>query len=84
MPNIVEYAERKAPVNAYPERIVSPVHPSECCSYGMEKVGPVEEDGDWLFVYKRCHTCGYTVRHFLMMSPKAVRTMRDDILRSMN
>jgi hypothetical protein len=84
MPNIVEHNERKTSVNAYPEQIVSPPHPSECCVSGMEQVGAVQEDGNWLFVYKRCRTCGYTVRHFLMMSPKAVRTMRDDILRSMN
>lgn len=84
MPSIVEYAERKAPVNAYPERIVSPVRPSECCDSGMRPVGPVEEDGNWLFTYKRCHTCGYTVRHILVMSPKALRTMRAEILRTMN
>jgi len=84
MPNIVQYNERKASINAYPERIASPPHPSECCLSGMEQVGDVEEDGSWLFIYKRCRTCGYTVRHFLMMSPKALRTMREDILRSMN
>ncbi|MBI4381137.1 MAG: hypothetical protein HY574_08085 [candidate division NC10 bacterium] len=84
MSNIVEYNEQKASVNAYPERIVSPPHPGECCLSGMEQVGAVQEDGNWLFVYKRCRTCGYTVRHFLMMSPKALRTMREDILRSMN
>jgi len=84
MPSIVEYHERKAALNAYPERIISPVHPSECCYSGMEEVGPVEEDGNWLFIYKRCRTCGYTVRHFLVMSPKATRAMRDDILRVLN
>jgi hypothetical protein len=84
MPSIVEYNERKSALNAYPERIISPVRPSECCSSGMAQVGPVEEDGNWLFIYKRCDTCGFTVRHILMMSPKAVRTMREDILRSMN
>ena len=84
MPNIVEYNERKASINAYPERIVSPPHPRECCLSNMEQVGAVQEDGNWLFAYKRCRTCGYTVRHFLMMGPKAIRTMREDILRSMN
>jgi hypothetical protein len=50
----------------------------------MEQVGDVEEDGNWLYVYKRCRVCGYTVRHFLMMSPKALRKMRGDILRRLN
>ncbi len=82
--SIVEYDERRGTLNAYPDRIISPTHPSECCSFGMEQVGDVEEDGNWLFIYKRCRTCGYTVRHFLMLSPKAMRTMRDDLLRSMD
>ena len=84
MASIVEYDERKAAVNAYPERIISPLHPSDCCASAMERVGNVEEDGNWLYIYKRCRTCGYAVRHFLMMSPKALRQMRDDILRSLN
>ncbi len=84
MASIVEYDERKAAVNAYPERIVSPPHPSECCASGMERVGAVEDDGNWLYIYKRCRACGYTVRHFLMMSPEALRKMRDDILRTLN
>jgi len=83
MANIVEYDERRATLNAYPDRIISPPHPSECCFSGMEQVGDVEEDGSWLFIYKRCRTCGYTVRHFLMMSPKAMGTIRADLHRSM-
>ena len=83
MTNIVEYDERRATLNAYPDRIISPPHPSECCFSGMEQVGDVEEDGSWLFIYKRCRTCGYTVRHFLMMSPKAMGTIRADLHRSM-
>ena len=82
--SIVEYDEGGGTLNAYPDRIISPPHPSECCFLRMEQVGDVEEDGNWLFVYKRCRTCGYTVRHFLMLSPKAMRTMRDDLLRSMD
>jgi len=84
MASIVEYDERKAAVNAYPQRIISPLHPSDCCSSGMEQVGDVEKDDDWLYIYKRCRACGYTVRHFLMISDDAIRRMRADILRSLN
>ena len=84
MTTIVEYDEGRGTLNAYPDRIISPPHPSECCSSGMEQIGEVEEDGSWLFIYERCRTCGYAVRHFLMMSPKAIRSMRDDLLRSMD
>jgi len=83
MANFVEYHERRGALNAYPDRIISPPHPSECCFSSMEQVGDVAEDGSRLFIYKRCRTCGYTVRHFLMMSPKAMGTMRADLLRSM-
>ncbi len=81
---IVEYDERRATLNAYPDRIISPPHPRECCASGMEQLGDVEEDGRWLFIYKRCRSCGYTVRHVLMLSPTAVRTMRAELLRSMD
>lgn len=84
MASIVEYDERKKVVDAYPERIVSPPQPSDCCTTGMKQVGDVQEGGDWLFIYKRCRTCGYTVRHFFTMSPKALRTMREEVLRGMN
>lgn len=84
MATIVHYRERKAAVNGYPERIVSPFYPSECCSMSMEQVGEVEEDGNWLYIYKGCPACGYTVRHFLMMSPQALQNMRGEILKVMN
>lgn len=84
MAGIVEYDEQKQAINAYPERIISPPQPGDCCAAGMEQVGNVEEDGSWLYVYKRCRVCGYTVRHFLMMSPKALRKMRGEILKSLN
>jgi hypothetical protein len=84
MSSIVEYAVGKVAVNAYPERIVSPPKPSGCCVAGMEQIGEVEEDGNWLYVYKRCRTCGYTVRHFLMMSPRALKRMQAEVLRGLN
>jgi len=84
MASIVEYDEQKAAINAYPEKIVSPPHPSTCCVSGMEQVGQIEEDGKWLYNYKRCRMCGYTVRQFLMLSPRALEKMRDEILRTLN
>jgi hypothetical protein len=84
MANIVVYDERKKAVNEYPERIISPPHPSACCVSNMAQIGEIEEDGSWLYVYKRCRRCGYTVRHFLMLSPKALKRMRAEILRGLN
>jgi hypothetical protein len=81
---IVEYDGRRATLNDYPDRIISPPFPSECCAAAMKQVGDVEEDGRWLFIYKRCQSCGYTVRHVLMLSPAAMRSMRDDLLRSID
>jgi hypothetical protein len=35
----------------------------------MEAVGVPEPDGQWIFEYRRCRTCGYTVRAFLRYVP---------------
>lgn len=65
MATIVEYTTEKRARNAYPKRIVSPPSPSSCCATQMEQVGEVEREDSWSYVYKRCKTCGFTVRHFL-------------------
>lgn len=70
MASIVEYTSHKRPLNAYPERIISPPSPSLCCQTQMERVGTQEEENGWPFFYKRCRDCGYTVRHFLPMNPE--------------
>ncbi len=66
MATIVEYNSGKNPLNAYPERIVSPFQPDSCCADHMMQVGNVHEDerGSW-FCYRRCQVCGFTLRHFL-------------------
>jgi hypothetical protein len=84
MASIVEYDERKKAVNAYPDRIISPPQPSGCCTTGMRPIGDVQEDGDWLYTYKRCQSCGYTVRRVLVMNPRALRRMRAEILQGLN
>jgi len=35
----------------------------------MQAVGPAEQDGRWIFEYRRCRTCGFTVRAFLRYVP---------------
>jgi len=40
MVNIVEYTDRKWPVNRYPYRIVSPARAGACCFSDMEDLGP--------------------------------------------
>ncbi len=62
MKAIVEYTSARNPANLYPEKIISPPSPSACCAVAMEQVGEVQWDGVWPFVYRRCATCGYTVR----------------------
>src|SRR6202795_1638030 len=62
MKAIVEYTTERNPANLYPEKIVSPPRSSTCCTVAMEQVGEAQWDGVWPFVYRRCGTCGYTVR----------------------
>ncbi len=62
MATIVEYTDKKAPQNLYPERIISPSRSAACCFSDMEEVGIPQQDGNWVYQYKRCRGCGFTVR----------------------
>lgn len=68
---IVEYTDHKQPRNAYPQRIVSPVRSGPCCFTDMEEVGKPQEDGRWVFQYKRCRKCGFALRVILREIPDA-------------
>ena len=65
MATIVEYTDKKAPQNLYPERIISPSRSGVCCFSDMEEVGPSQPDGNWIYQFKRCRQCGFTVRVIL-------------------
>ncbi len=69
IPSIVEYTDDAAPSNAYPDRIVSPRQPAPCCALGMVTVGDPQEANGWLFQYRRCPRCGFTVRRILRELP---------------
>lgn len=65
MATIVQYTDRKKPQNLYPDRIISPQRSKPCCFSDMEEIGTSQQDGRWLYQYKRCRTCGFTVRLIL-------------------
>jgi hypothetical protein len=67
----VEYTDKKQPTNLYPERIVSPVRSGPCCFTDMEEVGKPQEEGRWVFQYKRCRKCGFSLRVILREIPDA-------------
>jgi len=69
MPTIVEYTDQKRPENRYPERIISPTRPQPCCFSDMEELGTSHETDRWIFQYKRCRHCGFTVRVILRALP---------------
>ena len=69
MATIVEYTDRKPPVNRYPTRIVSPARSGPCCFSNMEELGPPREDARWVYQYKRCRQCGFAVRVILREIP---------------
>jgi hypothetical protein len=71
MATIVEYTDLKRPKNHFPERIISPVKSGPCCFSDMEELGAPQEDGRWVFQYKRCRKCGFTVRTILREIPDA-------------
>jgi hypothetical protein len=71
MPTIVEYTDMKSPLNHYPHRIISPSHASSCCFAAMEEIGPEAQDAHWVYRFKRCRTCGFTVRVVVREIPDA-------------
>jgi hypothetical protein len=68
---IVEYTDQKPAKNQFPERIVSPVRSGPCCFTDMEEIGTPQEDGRWVFQYKRCKKCGFSLRVILREIPDA-------------
>jgi hypothetical protein len=72
MPTIVTYTDREPAINDYPQRIVSPSRPKACCFTDMEEVGTALHDERWVFQYRRCRQCGYTVRVILREIPDTV------------
>jgi len=61
---IVEYSTQKKALNGYPTKIISPPVPSQCCGSHTVRVGAMQDDRGWPFVYQRCAACGFTVRRF--------------------
>jgi len=84
MPTIVEYTDRKPPENRYPHRIVSPPRSSACCFSDMEPVGGATREAHWEFRYRRCRTCGFTVRVILRPIPDEalLGELREELARS--
>ena len=73
MSTIVTYTDREPARNQYPQRIVSPSRPGPCCFTDMEEVGAARQEGRWVFQYRRCRQCGFTVRVIVREIPDAVR-----------
>jgi hypothetical protein len=67
--SIVEYTDQKQPKNAYPTRIISPLRSGPCCFTDMEEIGKPQEEGRWVFQYRRCKKCGFAVRVILREIP---------------
>ncbi len=68
---IVEYTDHKPSAVDFPNRIVSPTHANPCCFSCMKPVGTIQREGRWEYQYRRCSTCGYTVRFVLREVPDA-------------
>lgn len=84
MSSIVEYTDQKRPRYQYPSRIISPPRPGPCCERHMAEVGRREEGGRWVFRYKRCRRCGFTVRLVLeaLPDPRLMAELRATFLRT--
>jgi hypothetical protein len=68
MATIVLYRD-DAPVNAYPDCIVSPTRSRPCCLSSMAALGSPWIEGRASFQYWRCAECGFTVRKVVGTTP---------------
>jgi hypothetical protein len=86
MATIVEYTDAKPPLDWYPKRIVSPTRSGSCCFSDMSDLGNRERDGNWEFGYRRCKTCGFTVRFVTRMLPdeELLAQLRCDLAASLS
>lgn len=67
---IVEYTDRKQPLNTYPQWIVSPTRPGPCCLAHVVPIGGEEVDRQGrAFRYHRCAECGFTVKRYPTQTP---------------
>ena len=67
----VEYTLAKPPLNLYPWHIVSPPQSGPCCFSSMQALGDPRREGRWEYAFRRCTTCGFTVRVILREFPDA-------------
>ena len=73
MTTIVRYTDQHPACNAYPQEIISPTRPAACCFMVMEEFGEPTQEGQWLCRYRRCRTCGFTVRVAIRCLPDEER-----------
>ncbi len=69
MATIVQYTDRGGAKNQFPKRIISPSRQSACCFSDMEDIGEAQQEGRWIFRYRCCRTCGFSVRLILREVP---------------
>jgi hypothetical protein len=69
MPTIVTYTDEQPPRNQFPRRIISPTRSGPCCFSAMEDLGTVRREERYEYAYRRCRTCGFTVRVIVRYLP---------------
>ena len=84
MPTIVKYTDQKPPMNRYPHQIISPPRAGGCCFSDMEEVGRPQQDGHWVYQYRRCRQCGFAVRVILreIPDPTLANSLRESLARA--
>ncbi len=69
MPTIVTYSDTHPPVDHFPDCISSPTHASPCCTANMDTLGHLGREDRFEYTYRRCRTCGFTVRGIVRYLP---------------
>jgi len=71
-------------MNRYPHQIVSPPRAGACCFSDMEELVTPQQDGHWVYQYRRCRRCGFAVRVILREIPDTtlVNSLRESLARA--
>jgi hypothetical protein len=73
MSTIVTYTDAEPTYGQFPQRIISLTPSRPCCLSSIEDLGRVRREERYEYAYRRCRTCGFTVRLIVRHLPDQVR-----------
>ncbi len=73
LPTLVTYTDAMPPQNQFPRRVISPTRSGPCCFTDMAALGKPRRNDRYEYEYRRCQTCGFTLRVIVRYLPDKAR-----------